>query len=47
MIDPHPSPTAGQPLPAATPHHPPQARLTPRLIAPAALAIAALLVAEI
>ena len=43
MIAPYPSPTAGQPLPAATAHHPPQARLTPRLIAPAALALAALL----
>jgi hypothetical protein len=43
MIDPHPFPLAGQPLPAATPHHPPQTRLTPRLIAPVALAFAALL----
>jgi hypothetical protein len=30
-------------LPAATPHHPRQARPTPRLIAPVALALAALL----
>jgi hypothetical protein len=43
MIDPHPFPTASQLLPAAAPHHPPQARLTPRLIAPVALAFAALL----
>jgi hypothetical protein len=43
MIDPHTSPTADQPLPAATPHHPRQARPTPRLIAPVALALAALL----
>lgn len=43
MIDPHAFPSASQPLPAATPHHPPQTRLTPRLITPVALAFAALL----
>jgi hypothetical protein len=41
MIDPHAFPSASQPLPAATPHHPPRRGL----IAPAALVLAALLVA--
>jgi hypothetical protein len=45
MIDPPAFPSASQLLPAAAPHHPPQARLTPRLMTPVALAFAALLLA--